>query len=479
MTNGIYNRRGRQAVAWAVASVFLCGFFYSPVGAWTGPIANTWFIGTQKPRRGFLWLLAFVFVPRLIGQKLGLEHTGQLMAAALLIVLPFLFHRLVSPNLPGLLSTLPLPFAAVALSAAVPASLAGPNPALAGIASVCGVGGALFLNYWFAAAILWMWNREFRVSKIQAGLFVPGAALGAAAGTVLPQYVFAWICLAGAAASASWSLPRARRSRTSWAARPESVARLRSPYTGEPLHVETEKGRETLASSAGERFPIREGIAVFLKPEDLTGLNGKYNRLYETIGGFYDDSQRVAFALAGADRDAYVMGYMGLLEVKPGDSVLETSVGTGLNFKYLPRGAKRAGLDLSPEMLANFQLNLRRWEMDADVFLGNAECLPFADSSFDVVFHVGGINFFNDRAKAVREMIRVAKPGSRLLIADETEEHVKTAFERFPVIGEYFKGRTQTVSAPIDLLPPEMEEVEIDTLGRNRFYVLTFRKPRS
>ncbi len=111
---------------------------------------------------------------------------------------------------------------------------------------------------------------------------------------------------------------------------------------------------------------------------------------------------------------------MRLLEVKPGDSVLETSVGTGRNFKYLPRGVKLSGLDLSPEMLANCQVNLRRWGMDADLFLGNAETLPFVDDSFDVVFHVGGINFFNDRAKAIREMIRVARPGSLLLIAAHT-----------------------------------------------------------
>src|ERR1035438_6531562 len=80
------------------------------------------------------------------------------------------------------------------------------------------------------------------------------------------------------------------------------------------------------------------------------------------------------FKTATGDR-AYVMGYLGLLEIKPGDSVLETSVGTGLNFQYLPRGIKGAGVDLSAEMLVNCQANLRRWEMDADLFLGNAESL--------------------------------------------------------------------------------------------------------
>jgi ubiquinone/menaquinone biosynthesis C-methylase UbiE len=152
-------------------------------------------------------------------------------------------------------------------------------------------------------------------------------------------------------------------------------------------------------------------------------------------------------------------------------------VGTGLNFKYLPRGIKRTGLDLSAEMLVNCQTNLRRWEMDADLFLGNAESLPFTDASFDVVFHTGGINFFSDRAKAIREMIRVAKPGSLMLIADETEEHVKRAYEQGPITSGYFKHRNEAVTAPIDLVPAEMREIRLESIWSGRFYALTFRTP--
>jgi ubiquinone/menaquinone biosynthesis C-methylase UbiE len=240
--------------------------------------------------------------------------------------------------------------------------------------------------------------------------------------------------------------------------------------------VAGEPGHEALVSSAGERFPVLNGIPTFLKPQDLTGDNGKYNHLYELIGGLYNDIQRVYSPLKGLDLEDYFLSYMCLLEVEPGDTVLETSVGTGLNFKYLPRGAKLSGLDLSAEMLTNCQANLRRWELDADLFLCNAETLPFADASFDVVFHVGGINFFNDRAKAIREMIRVAKPGSLLLIADETEKHVKEVYEKG--LGGYFKNRKEPVNAPIDLVPPEMQEVRLESLRSGMFYALTFRKPR-
>ena len=61
--------------------------------------------------------------------------------------------------------------------------------------------------------------------------------------------------------------------------------------------MEIEQGREVLVSKSGERFPVRDGMLAFLKPEDLTGDNGKYDHVYETIGGFYDDTQRVFIAL--------------------------------------------------------------------------------------------------------------------------------------------------------------------------------------
>jgi len=485
MSTNVRSSRSSQIVACAVASLFLLGLFFSPVGAWTGPILGVWFVGTQKPRRGFLWMLAFSFIPSLVfnwrkfplaGPAPALEYLGWTLLIAVLGVLPFTFHRLVSPRLPGFLSTLPFPLATVAIPSLVLALHLGAVPQ-AGVQS--------FIAAWFAAVVVWLWNHESRATTI---VFAAGFILAAGfeffrhfSGSRLPEILpigatFVWICLAGALVLCVWALFNRRKIRP-WANRPETVAQLRSPFTGNPVHIICEGRREALLSTSGERFPIRNGIPTFLKPEDLTGDNGKYNHLYETIGGFYDDTQRVACALKGLDRDEYFLVYMRMLEAKPGDSVLETSVGTGLSFKYLPRGVKLSGLDLSAEMLANCQTNLRRWKMDADLYLGNAESLPFADSSFDVVFHVGGISFFNDQAKAIREMIRVAKPGSLLLISDETEEYAKATYEKIPITSSYYKNRQTTVKIPIDLVPPEMQEIHLEMIKGGQFYAITFRKP--
>ena len=67
MSTNVKSSRRSQITAWAVFSLFVIGFFYSPVGQWTGPILGVWFVGTQKPRRGFLWMLVLSFLPHLIG----------------------------------------------------------------------------------------------------------------------------------------------------------------------------------------------------------------------------------------------------------------------------------------------------------------------------------------------------------------------------------------------------------------------------
>jgi ubiquinone/menaquinone biosynthesis C-methylase UbiE len=430
-------------------------------------------------------MVAFGVVPSLIfgwrkipltGPQQALEYLGWVVIAAVLGTLPFTFHRLVSPRLPGFLATLPLPFAVVAMRFLAPALRIGPAFA-ASIAS--------FLIFWFAATLVWLWNRESRATSLVfgAGIVLAGIVelsrsfdIAVLQSAPLFGTIFGSICLGAALFLSIWALFNPIKQR-SWADRPQTVAMLRSPFTGGPVCVVAEKGREALVSSSGERFPIRNGIPAFLKPEDLTGDNGKYNHLYETVGGFYDDIQRVVGAFRGLDLDSYFENYMSLLEVKPGDSVLETCVGTALNFKYLPHGTKLSGIDLSPEMLANGQNNLRRWQMDADLYLGNAEALPFADSSFNVVYSAGGFNFFSDRAKAVREMIRVARPGGHLMIEDETEEYVKSTYEKSPITRGYYSKRKQAVTVPIDLVPPEMEDIHVEMLKDGKFYAITFRKP--
>ncbi len=110
-----------------------------------------------------------------------------------------------------------------------------------------------------------------------------------------------------------------------------------------------------------------------------------------------------------------------------------------------------------------------------DRVLGRAERLPFKNESFDVVFHVGGINFFSDRKKAIEEMIRVAKSGTKIVIADETEK-AKKMYEKMGI--KPWEGESGPVFAPVDLVPKEMQDLKVSRIWKGYGYCLEFRKPQ-
>ena len=89
---------------------------------------------------------------------------------------------------------------------------------------------------------------------------------------------------------------------------------------------------------------------------------------------------------------------------------------------------------------------------------------------------MGGINFFTDPGAALREMVRVAKPASRLVVVDETEEVAKRNENRI-IAGAFFKNRPRTIVAPVSLLPAGVQEVSVREFWEGELYVLTFRKP--
>jgi ubiquinone/menaquinone biosynthesis C-methylase UbiE len=227
---------------------------------------------------------------------------------------------------------------------------------------------------------------------------------------------------------------------------------------------------------SGCLYPVRRGIPVFLGAGAVAGPNARYQSLYDRIAPFYDAGTRLyAWWKSGADRIRRKV-YLDLLETRPGASFLEVSVGTGANWPYLERDMDFYGLDLSAGMLARCRSHALRLGLRFQLCQGMAEHLPFPDSSFDCVFHIGGINFFSDPAAALREIVRVARPGTRLVVADETEECARRHEDK-PLARAFFKNRPRTIAAPVDLLPPGMEEVSVREIWDGELYVLTFRRP--
>jgi SAM-dependent methyltransferase len=238
---------------------------------------------------------------------------------------------------------------------------------------------------------------------------------------------------------------------------------------------------DTLTCAACKRgYPVVAGIPHFIQQDALTGQNRRFAYLYDWFSWVYRAFSRAAFAVIGMSEEEGRREVLDRLEPH-GGRVLEVSIGPGVNLPYLmdrPDVGEVHGLDISLGQLKRCASYTRGKGWRVPLYLGNAEALPFDDATFDSVFHVGGINFFNDKAKAICEMVRVAKPGARILICDETERGAKAYERTLPGFSQSFKDGRGPVSAPVDSVPEGMEELRVFDVWKGWMYCVEFRKPR-
>lgn len=100
-----------------------------------------------------------------------------------------------------------------------------------------------------------------------------------------------------------------------------------------------------------------------------------------------------------------------------GKRVLEIGFGPGYDtLKFLQAGANYTGIDITPENVERTKKHLAFFGYDPDVQQGDAENLPFADATFDVVYSNGVLHHVPDMERAFREARRVLKPGGQFIV---------------------------------------------------------------
>jgi ubiquinone/menaquinone biosynthesis C-methylase UbiE len=233
-----------------------------------------------------------------------------------------------------------------------------------------------------------------------------------------------------------------------------------------------------------QTIPYQEvdGIAVFQNATLVSGDNEKYMKMYDWMSHGYDIAETVIGKLQyGNAVDAMRSLIMSKLEWRNNALVLYVSIGTGKDLQFIPSAVNAktleiVGADISLGMLKKCR---KKFSKRLNLSLVNccAEELPFKDNAFDIVFHVGGINFFNDKKSAVGEMIRVAKSGSKILIADETSDYIEKQYKTSRLSKKYFEGQTFDLDEVESAIPDHVTEKHTELLWDNKFYCITFRKP--
>jgi ubiquinone/menaquinone biosynthesis C-methylase UbiE len=156
-----------------------------------------------------------------------------------------------------------------------------------------------------------------------------------------------------------------------------------------------------------------------------------------------------------------------------GKKLLEVGGGMGTDHsQFAKNGAITTDLDLSSGHLEHAKRNFHLRGLTGEFVHGDAENMPFADGTFDVVYSNGVIHHTPNTARVVDEMYRVLKPGGRVIIMVYAENSLHYWRNLFYTIGVE-QGALERVSMG-DVMS---ESVEISEHG-SKPLVKVYTKPR-
>lgn len=152
---------------------------------------------------------------------------------------------------------------------------------------------------------------------------------------------------------------------------------------------------------------------------------------------------------------AYILEHgklAGILSEKRVRRLLDVGCGGGqpaIRLKELYPHLQITGIDLSEDMIVCARKRAQHRGLAIHFQVADAQALPFADASFDIVFSLGSAKHWPDPLRGLGECWRVLKPGGELLIADATSDATPEDAENFYAISGFPRFLQKPVAALI------------------------------
>jgi ubiquinone/menaquinone biosynthesis C-methylase UbiE len=218
-------------------------------------------------------------------------------------------------------------------------------------------------------------------------------------------------------------------------------------------------------AGCGRVYPIRDDVLVV--KDELAADN-------QIAADFYNSAswpkfrfwEWLFFVGCGGERRAR-NSILRHLPQQPGLRLLDVAIGDGVYTGWLPRDWSIVGIDVSSGQLAS--CHKRNAERDLRLILGEAEVLPFRDRQFDAVLSIGGFNHFSDPEAALREMVRVVRPGSTIVISDELPNLTDRMWFRkigLPGVDRWIVARFMNLGYEFTDLVERHRDLDIAAMGR-------------
>ncbi|EUC19839.1 UNVERIFIED_ORG: ubiquinone/menaquinone biosynthesis C-methylase UbiE [Burkholderia sp. CF145] len=136
------------------------------------------------------------------------------------------------------------------------------------------------------------------------------------------------------------------------------------------------------------------------------------------------------------------------LDVRAGNRVLDVAAGNGnATLAAARRYCDVTSTDYVASLLDSGRARAQAEGLPVQFQQADAEALPYADASFDIVMSTFGVMFTPDQEKAAAELMRVCKPGGRIGLANWTPESF---------IGQLFKTIGKYIPPPAGVKSPAL-----------------------
>jgi SAM-dependent methyltransferase len=146
---------------------------------------------------------------------------------------------------------------------------------------------------------------------------------------------------------------------------------------------------------------------------------------WDAIAALYDEH------VAPGESDVAAAG-LRLAGVRAGDRFLDVAAGPGgLALPAARLGATVLATDWSPRMIERFEARARSEGLDAEGRVMDCHALAVPDDAFDVTGSQFGVMLVPDQPRALREMVRVTRPGGRVLVTAYGNPDGFEAFQLF------------------------------------------------
>ena len=144
---------------------------------------------------------------------------------------------------------------------------------------------------------------------------------------------------------------------------------------------------------------------------DMDALKSKLKTVWEA-GDFSEVAKHI---------ETVAEEFVNRLDIKPGMKVLDVACGSGnLAIIAAQKGADVAGIDIADTLVEAAKQRADKLGLDIKFEQGDAEVMPYADDSFDVVMTMFGAMFAPRPDVTANELVRVCKPGGTIAMANWT-----------------------------------------------------------